>query len=174
MRSAVRVIKLMEDYATSYDDIPGIIRDCIIDYISKHKDIVMQDISNIKDESILDKMILYDDDFYYIKNILFSDIFSPLLETISTVQLKKYMQGAGMLQCDNTKKGTYTPKVSLHFSKDGATTSRHRFIKIIKESIQTDEGLSLEDHLAFYGDDGTNGDNSIKIKEASGNLTDEY
>lgn len=174
MHSTVRAIKLMEDYATSYDDIPGTIRDCMIDYMEKHKDIMMQDISNIKDDSGLDKVILYDDNFYYIKNALFSDIFSPLLETISTVQLKKYMQGAGILQCDNTKKGTYTPKVSLHFSKNGATPSRHRFIKIIKGSIRTDEGLSLEDHLAFYGNDKTNDDDPIKTREESGNLIDEY
>lgn len=169
MRSAVRMIKLMEDYATSYDDIPGTVRDCLIDYLERHRDVVMQDISNIKDDSGLDKMILYDDGFYYIKNTLFSDIFSPLLETISTVQLKRYMQGAGMLQCDNTKKGTYTPKVSLHFPKDGSTPSRHRFIKIIKGSIQTDEGLSIEDHLAFYRDDGTN-DGTINTTEASDDM----
>lgn len=149
MDSAVHAIRLMEAYNSSYD-VPEAIRDCFIRYMGEHGYGVLQDISETTDKTDFDKMILYDDDFYYVKNKLFTDICSPLLETISTVHLKKLMQGAGILRCDHTAKGTYTPKVSLPSPKDGSPTVRHRFIKILKDPLKTEDGLSLEDLSDIY------------------------
>lgn len=171
--SAFHAIELMEAYDSSYD-IPGSVRDCLIRYIKEHDYKAIQDISEATDETDFDKVILYDDDFYYIKNRLFTDICSPLLETISTVQLKKYMQEAGILKCDNTAKGTYSPKVSLPSLSDGASTVRHRFIKMLRDPLKTDEGLSLEDHFCIYGDDETNEDDDKKTMEESSSWIDEY
>lgn len=171
--SAAHAIELMGAYDSSYD-IPGSVRDCLIGYIKEHGYGVMQDISQTTDKTDLDKMILYDEDFYYIKNKLFTDICSPLLETISTVQLKKYMQEAGILKCDNTAKGTYSPKVSLPSLTDGSSTVRHRFIKMFKDPLKTDEGLSLEDHFCVYGNNETNEADDKKTTEGSNGWIDGY
>lgn len=171
--SAFHAIELMEAYDSSYD-VPESVRDCLIRYMKEHGYKVIRDISEATDKTDFDKVILYDDDFYYIKNRLFTDICSPLLETISTVQLKKYMQEAGILKCDNTAKGTYSPKVSLPSLSDGSSTVRHRFIKMLKDPLKTDEGLSLEDHFCIYGDDETNEDDDKKTTEGSSSWIDEY
>lgn len=171
--SAVRAIELMEAYDSSYD-VQGSVRDCLIGYIQVHGYKVIQDISEATDKTDFDKVILYDDDFYYIKNRLFTDICSPLLETISTVQLKKHMQEAGILKCDNTAKGTYSPKVSLPSLTDGSSTVRHRFIKILKDPLRTEEGFLLEDYLDLCEEgrkDGQDTDKTINTTEASDDIS---
>lgn len=156
MDCVIHAIEIMDNYNNSYDNIQESVRNCIIDYIEKHKDTFIEDINKTTSETDLNKTILFDDNFYYIQNSLFVNICRPLTETLSILQLKKYMQEANMLQCNNTSKGKYTPKVSLPFSKDGTNSSRRRFITIRKESVITDEGIFLEDYIEIYDNDNQN------------------
>lgn len=118
------------------------VRTCVLRALEQGE-IVVHD---IRENQNRENEILYNGDFYFISEQLLKKICAPLLETASFVQIKKELSSTGMLESNNVD-GNYTVKVCC-FNPDTGKTQRFRFLKIHKESLMTDEGLSLED-LAF-------------------------
>lgn len=93
--------------------------------------------------------VFYDSDSYYFPESLLRNICTPMLDTVSFLQLKKEMFEEGMLICNDTDKRNYTIKKELYFS-DTSTKIRTRFLKISRESLLSDEGLEPLDYV-FIG-----------------------
>lgn len=130
------------------------VRTCVLRTVEEGKVVV----HDIREKQNRENEILYNDDFYFISEQLLKKICAPLLETASFVQIKKELSNTGMLESNNVD-GNYTVKVCC-FNSDTGKTQRFRFLKIHKEKLMTDEGLTLED-LAFYIENKGNGEGEL-------------
>lgn len=94
----------------------------------------------------INETIFYDSENYYFPEVLLKKICTPLVDTISFLQLKQEMFEEGMLMCNDNDKRNYTIKKELYFT-DTSTKIRTRFLKISRESLLSDEGLEPLDYV---------------------------
>ena len=96
------------------------------------------------------RVILFDDEFYWIPNTLLEKICAPLLKVVTFEHVKRELMEEGVLSCGNGKKKSYTTKKLFTIGND-KTSVRPRLIKIKREAMVTDEGLSIEEYLRIKG-----------------------
>lgn len=142
LKSAIHALEESDRLRACFDSDLAV-RTCVLRAVEQGE-IVVNDIRNSQN---LGNEILFDKNFYFIPEQLLKKICSPLLETASFVQIKKELRNSGMIE-SNDVDGNYTVKVCC-FNFDTGKTQRFRFLKIHKENLMTDEGLTLED-LVFY------------------------
>lgn len=142
LKSAIHALEESDRLRACFDSDLAV-RTCVLRAVEQGE-IVVNDIRNSQN---LGNEILFDKNFYFIPEQLLKKICSPLLETASFVQIKKELKNSGMIE-SNDVDGNYTVKVCC-FNFDTGKTQRFRFLKIHKENLMTDEGLTLED-LVFY------------------------
>lgn len=140
MESAAKFENDMERLNEIYS-VKEAVRMCITDYVIKKK-IPVREARGGNVPETAEESILFDDTYYFIAEELIKKMCTPLLETVSVVQLKREMAAEGMLVTDKVS-GNYTVKIQLYNAKTGGT-QRLRFLKLLKTDLLTEEGLPLE------------------------------
>lgn len=150
--SEQRVLFWLEEFLASADEILTHIQDC------EQECYVAESVGNCivayfenngiqfspLDTGNGDADILYDDEFYYVKEELLRIMCAPLLEFVSFAQLKHEMWKEGILICNGGETSGYTVKKS-YFDQEKGRYCRKRFVKLKKQGIHTSSGLRLED-----------------------------
>lgn len=124
--------------ADEADDIRDSIKECIIKYVRNNEEASILDVNEVQEDTDLEKTILYNNDGYFVTEGFLHIICYPIIGTTSFKQLKQDMQESGVIECDKTKKLTYTTKLSIPGNR------RIRCIKILKDSLTSEDGLPLE------------------------------
>lgn len=131
----------MDDFGGQYV-VEEAVKKCIFSYV-KEKNVRIGD---LHDDQFDNKSIFSNANFYYFPEALLKDICRPLTNTVSFLQLKSEMDCDGMLECNDVCRQNYTVKVTCY---DGEKDKyvRKRFLKLRKDRLLTDEGMTLEDWL---------------------------
>ncbi len=143
-----RYCQIMLDKVSHTDDYRGMyavgmaVADCVFSYGR----IQSLTIAALDEFLEMTAEILSDEACYYFPETLLKEICHPLLETVSFLQLKAEMYAEGMLVCNDCAKKNYTVKVTVR-DKTNGEYKRIRLLKIRKEFLQTQNGMSLEDWL---------------------------
>ena len=95
--------------------------------------------------------VMYDEEHYYFPEKLLKKICLPIAQTVSFAQIKKELRDAGVLVCNDCKNQNFTVKIAC-YDKQNARIVRKRFLKIEKEAVISEEGLTLEE-IAFFKTD---------------------
>ena len=135
----IKQLRHMDDFTGRYTVLEAVIR-CIFTTVEANK---MQ-ILHINETTKTERAILADEEFYYFPEALLKEICTPLTDTISFLQLKSEMYADGILVCNDGHKKNYTVKVTC-FDSVNKKYIRKRFLKLKKECLLTDSGMSLED-----------------------------
>ncbi len=143
MESVIEAESDIERFSDFYS-VKEAVRECVTQFIMKNDLPVV----NIYNGMSTEKQVIYDEDFYFISESLLKSICTPLLNTVSFLQLKKEMEEDRMLITDKTP-GGYTVK-KLIFSAETGQTKRVRMLKLNKEDFVNSEGICLEDLQEFY------------------------
>lgn len=135
----IKQLRHMDDFTGRYTVLEAV-RRCIFTTVEANK---MQ-ILHINETTKTERAILADEEFYYFPEALLKEICTPLTDTISFLQLKSEMYADGILVCNDGHKKNYTVKVTC-FDSVNKKYIRKRFLKLKKECLLTDSGMSLED-----------------------------
>lgn len=135
----IKSLQNMDDFVGKSGEAEAI-RKCVIAYIEKNN----VQIVSLDEFSSSNKMIFMDAEYYYFEEALLKEICTPLIDTISFLQLKSEMYAEGILVCNEVSKQNYTLKVTC-FDAINKRYIRKRFLKIRRECLLTDSGMSLED-----------------------------
>lgn len=156
-REVVEFLKLYEhetlirleqipDFASG-EDIPETISALIWDFLVEHKNVIVADINNIDGEvyeAICNNYaVLFDTKFYYFSQELLMKMCTPLLVTMSEVELKKKLKSEGMISCNSCD---YTVKKMI--CNVFGIRERKRFLWVQKDTLFFRDNLKLED--VFY------------------------
>lgn len=116
----------------------------VFDYIGQYPDIVISSIDEVDGEVERavgnGRAILYDDDFYFVQEPLFLKMCGPLLDCVSTLELKKALKDEGILE---SLDGEYTVK-KMYVNSYGARR-RVRFIKLNRNALISEDAFTIEE-----------------------------
>lgn len=137
---------ISEDYAEGWDILDAI-RSSTYAYIDEHPEILIDQIDKIEGELLeateKGNAILYDAKFYYFPEKVLRTACSPLLETISFLDIKAQLKEGGILYCNSTNTRNYTVKKLL--TNAYGKVFRVRFLKLKKIFFVTPDCLGLEE-----------------------------
>lgn len=134
----IEQLRYMDDFTGVYA-VQEAVRRCIFASIEENK----LQILSLDEYDETERVIYVDENFYYFTEALLKKMCRPLTNTISFLQLKSEMYTDGILECNHGSKQNYTVKVTC-FVADNKSV-RKRFIKLRKECLLSDSGMSLED-----------------------------
>lgn len=97
------------------------------------------------------RVILMDDEFYWIPNGLLERICSDLVKNVTYTHLKQELVEEGTLYCNSTDKKNFT--VKKIFSLGNGKTVRPRFVKLLKKALISEEGYDLDQYADRFGGD---------------------
>lgn len=144
--SANHICKISEDYADGWD-IFDAIRNSTYTYIDEHPEILIDQIDKIEGGFLeaVEKgsAILYDAKFYYFPEKVLRTACSPLLESISFLDIKAQLKEGGILYCNSTNTRNYTVKKLL--TNAYGKIFRVRVLKLKKIFFVTPDCLGLEE-----------------------------
>jgi len=133
----------MDDFSTG-EDLAERVADCVTEYLDQNPSVLIRSIDHVDLETSKaisnDEALLYDAEFYYIPQSLFMKMCAPLLETVSTVELKQQMAAEGLLKKTSED---YTSKKM--FTNVAGSKTRIRVFWIFKECLILEDNLTLED-----------------------------
>lgn len=130
-------------------DISEIFRMTVVEYVRKNK-VQFSEKRYIQAE-YNKEFVPYDEEHYYFPEKLLKKICLPIAQTVSFAQIKKELRDAGVLICNDCKNQNFTVKIAC-YDKQNARIVRKRFLKIEKEAVVSEEGLTLEE-IAFFKTD---------------------
>ena len=148
-------ISKFEDLIDSYTcdtDIPFAVKKFFRKYVFEHSDIVVANVEEITGsiyESVQeDKVVLYDENLYYISETLFKAACQPLYSSVSFLNIKRILHAEGILLINQNATGGYTCKKTI-FSMYGVCI-RPRFLKIRKDFLTSMSEPNLEEKGECY------------------------
>lgn len=146
----IKSLQAMDDFEGK-SGVREAIRKCIIAYILRNNVQILR----LDQFSSTNKAIFMDYEHYYFEEVLLKEICAPLTNTISFLQLKSEMYAEGILECNEGSKQNYTLKVTC-LDTISKRYIRKRFLKLKRECLLTDSGMSLEDQLVLAKDEEVN------------------
>lgn len=138
-----RRIQMIPDFASG-EDLCEVTTDLVWSYVEQRGNVLLADAERIFAEAyealVENRLIVYDDKYYYLSTALFVAIFQPLLQTMSVPELKKRMFDEGILRCNSSD---YTVKKQV--TTVYGTKERVRVLRMAKEMLMSRDNLLLED-----------------------------
>lgn len=98
------------------------------------------------------RVILYNEEFYFVSEPLFRKACKMLLNTVSLIDIKNILWEEDILCCNQIKRCNFT--VKKVFVNAYGETCRGRFLKIRKEFLTSDDRLTLEERKGGRENDG--------------------
>lgn len=129
-----------------YADIRDVVRNLIFDYLKRNRNIKAREIADGLSSD--GKVIYYDEKTYYFSEQLLKEICLPIVQATSFLHVKQEMLYSGMLDVNCDGKRGFTVKKAL-WDQEKKSMTRVRFLKIHKDSLRSDEGLSIEDFIGL-------------------------
>lgn len=148
----IKSLQNMDDFVGK-SGVEEAIRTCILAYLKRNN----VQIISLDEFYSTDKTIFMDEEYYYFSEVFLKEICSPLLNTISFLQLKSEMLSDGILVCNEGSKHNYTVKVTCLDAVSNRYI-RKRFLKLRKECLLMNSGMSLVDWLDLSKDEEVNMD----------------
>ena len=128
-------------------DAQDAIRKIVNEYLERNVDYFLGNIDSINEEADIaiksGKVVLYDAEYYYISDDLFRKACGSLADIISFIEIKKVLREEEILLCNETRLNSFT--VKRIYTNSNGEPCRGRFIKLRKEFLTSQEGLSLEE-----------------------------
>ena len=135
-----KLIKTSEDIVHANGDVREEISDRFFQFVATNQELVMLDVNNEINPMISkDKVIWYDDEFYYLTDAMLRTACEKVLEVVSVNELKAILREEGILYCDAS--GDYSIKIIV---KTQNGQKRPRVLKLRKLYLTVD-GEGLED-----------------------------
>lgn len=145
---AIDALNQMEDFCQTCD-ISEIFRSIVVGYV-RENEVRFSEKRYIHAEYD-EELVMYDENYYYFSEKLLKKICLPIAQTVAFTQIKKELREAGVLVCNDCKNQNFTVKIAC-YDKQNARIVRKRFLKIEKEAVVSEEGLTLEE-IAFFKTD---------------------
>ena len=141
-----KLIKTSEDIVHANGDVREEISDRFFQFVATNQELVMLDVNNEINPMISkDKVIWYDDEFYYLTDAMLRTACEKVLEVVSVNELKAILREEGILYCDAS--GDYSIKIIV---KTQNGQKRPRVLKLRKLYLTVDgEGLECFLHLIY-------------------------
>ena len=147
LRETYRRIQTIPDFASG-EDLCEMVADLVWTYVKQQGNVLLADAEQICGRAFNaleeNRLIIYDTEYYYFTTPLFSEIFRPLLQTMSVPELKRCMSDEGILRCNSSD---YTVKKQV--TTVYGTKERIRVLRMTKEMLMSRDNLFLED---FFDD----------------------
>lgn len=135
-----KLIKTSEDIVHANGDVREEISDRFFQFVATNQELVMLDVNNEINPMISkDKVIWYDDEFYYLTDAMLRTACEKVLEVVSVNEMKAILREEGILYCDAS--GDYSIKIIV---KTQNGQKRPRVLKLRKLYLTVD-GEGLED-----------------------------
>ena len=134
---------MIPDFA-SEEDMHEMAAELVWTYVKRYGNVLLADAEQISGRAYKalkeNRLIIYDAEYYYFSTTLFSEIFRPLLQTMSVPELKRRMSDEGLLLCNSSD---YTVKKQV--TTVYGTKERVRVLRMAKEMLLSQDNFLLED-----------------------------
>lgn len=142
-------IKLIQDYRSG-QAVSDIFSTLVWEYIRQDM-IVLVDVQNIEGQAwelySENKVVFYDETFYFVEPVIFRKMCRPLLETISCPELKRQLKENEIIFCDNSSDYTIKKQIITVYGN----VERPRMMWIFKEKVCSPDNFFLEDYFDLSG-----------------------